>query len=351
MRKGYAAAGTGKGGGVETIKRSLDEYFSRHHREHGRREVAVSLVIAAVLAAAALVGVAWAAGFGEVASHLAHPHWIWFSLALGGTLASLVGYTFAYRELAREDEGPNLHFGHAGALVATGFGVFIPRGGFALDQEALVDAGVPPREAALRVRRLGLLEYAILAPAAFGAALFLLVDGIRDRAGIQLSWIVGVPVGTVVTLVLLRHRLWMRGGGRIRKAVARFLDALVRLAYLFVPPRRSGLGAALGMSLYWAGDIFALWACLAAFMQDGRPSVSALILGYATGYALSRRTLPFAGAGAVEALLPFALTWVGVPLAPALLAVFAYRVFNLWLPIIPATPGLLVLKRRHSASL
>jgi uncharacterized membrane protein YbhN (UPF0104 family) len=99
------------------------------------------------------------------------------------------------------------------------------------------------------------------------------------------------------------------------------------------------------MSLYWAGDISALWACLNAF--SGRPSVSALIVGYATGYALSRRTLPFAGAGAVEALLPFALTWVGVALAPALLAVAAYRVFNLWLPVIPGTPGLLVLKRRH----
>jgi uncharacterized membrane protein YbhN (UPF0104 family) len=345
MHQGYAAAGTGKTGGVGAIRRIFDEYLSRHHREHGRREVAVSLAIAATLAAAALVGVAWAAGFGEVATRLAHPNWPWFAVAFGGTAASLVGYTVAYRELARADEGPVLPVRHAGALVATGFGLFIPRGGFSLDQEALLDAGVPPREAALRVRRLGLLEYAILAPAAFAAALFLLVNGIRDRAGIQLSWIVGVPLGTVVTLALLRHRSWMRGGGRVRRAISRFLEALVRLAHLYVPPSRSGLGAAAGMSLYWAGDLSALWACLNAF--SGRPSVSALIVGYATGYALSRRTLPFAGAGAVEALLPFALTWVGVPLAPALLAVFAYRIFNLWLPVIPGTPGLLVLKRRH----
>jgi uncharacterized membrane protein YbhN (UPF0104 family) len=347
MRKGYAAAGTGKGDAVETIRRSLDEYVSRHHRDHRRREIAVSVAIAGALAAAALVGVAWAAGFGEVASRLAHPRWIWFLLAFGGSVASLAGYTVAYRELARADEGPNLHLHHAGALVAAGFALFIPRGGFTLDQEALLDAGVSPREAELRVRRLGLLEYAILAPAAFGAALYLLVDGIRDRAGVQLSWIIGVPVGTVVTLVLLRHRSWMRRGGRIRKAIARFLDALVRLAHLFVPPRTTGLGAAVGMSVYWAGDIFALWACLAAFLPHGRPSVSALILGYATGYALSRRTLPFAGAGAVEALLPFALTWVGVPLAPAVVAVLAYRVFNLWLPVIPAASGLLLLRRRH----
>jgi hypothetical protein len=46
MRKGYAAAGTGKGGGVETIRRSLDEYVFRHHREHGPRGVVVSVAIA-----------------------------------------------------------------------------------------------------------------------------------------------------------------------------------------------------------------------------------------------------------------------------------------------------------------
>src|SRR3954447_2845924 len=329
------------------IKHSCDEYLARHHRDHGRREVLVSIAIAGTLAAGALVGVAWAAGFGEVVRQLAHPRWIWFLLALAGTVVSYFGYLVAYRELARADQGPNFQLRHAGAAVATGFGVFMPRGGFAVDHEGMCDAGLPPREAAVRVRGLSVLEYAILAPAAFGAAVFLLVEGIRDRGGVQLSWIVGVPVGTAVTLVLLRHRSRLRSGGRIRVGLARFLDAIVRLARMFAPPSRNGVGAAVGMTVYWAGDIFALCACLAAFMPHGRPSVSALIVGYATGYALSRRTLPFAGAGAVEALLPFALMWVGIGLAPAVLAVFAYRVFNLWLPVIPATPGLLALKRRH----
>src|SRR5215470_15338381 len=112
------------------LKSILDEYVSRHHREHGRREVALSLVIAGALAAGALVGIAWAAGFGEVAGRLAHPQWMWFPLALAGVVASLVGYTFAYRELARSDSGPVLPVHHVGALVTTGFGVFIPRGGF-----------------------------------------------------------------------------------------------------------------------------------------------------------------------------------------------------------------------------
>ena len=95
----------------------------------------------------------------------------------------------------------------------------------------------------------------------------------------------------------------------------------------------------------WAGEVFVLWVCLAAFTRT-TPSVAAVVVGYATGYALTRRTLPLAGAGAVEALLPFALVWVGYGLAPAVLAVFAYRIFNLWLPLGPAAVGLYHLQRR-----
>jgi uncharacterized membrane protein YbhN (UPF0104 family) len=95
----------------------------------------------------------------------------------------------------------------------------------------------------------------------------------------------------------------------------------------------------LGSAVYWFGDIFCLWACLQAFTH-GSPNISLLLLGYATGYALTRRTLPLGGAGAVDALLPFALSWCGISLAAAVLAVFTYRVFNLWLPIVPAALGL-----------
>ena len=95
----------------------------------------------------------------------------------------------------------------------------------------------------------------------------------------------------------------------------------------------------LGTAIYWFGDIVCLWACLKAFTH-GTPDIELLLLAYATGYALTRRTLPLAGAGAVEALLPFALSWYSISLAAAVLAVFAYRVFNLWLPILPAALGL-----------
>jgi hypothetical protein len=74
------------------------------------------------------------------------------------------------------------------------------------------------------------------------------------------------------------------------------------------------------------------------------------VIGYATGYALTRRTLPLGGAGSVEALVPFALAWAGVALAPAVLAVAVYRIFNLWLPLLPAAIGLRHLRRWRDAA-
>jgi uncharacterized membrane protein YbhN (UPF0104 family) len=71
----------------------------------------------------------------------------------------------------------------------------------------------------------------------------------------------------------------------------------------------------------------------------------ALILAYATGYVLTRRSLPLGGAGIVEVALTFALHWVGVPLGRALVGVVIYRLFNLWLPILPALAVLPSIKR------
>ena len=73
--------------------------------------------------------------------------------------------------------------------------------------------------------------------------------------------------------------------------------------------------------------------------------IAALILAYATGYAFTRRSIPAGGPGAVEVFLTFALVWVGVPLAPALLGVFAYRLFNFWLALVPALAVLPTVRR------
>jgi uncharacterized membrane protein YbhN (UPF0104 family) len=90
----------------------------------------------------------------------------------------------------------------------------------------------------------------------------------------------------------------------------------------------------LGVVFYWFGDIACLWAALRTFSVH--VSLPALVVAYATGYIASRRSLPAGGAGIVEVLMTFALVWVGLPLAPALAGVLVYRLFNFWLPIVPA---------------
>ena len=152
-----------------------------------------------------------------------------------------------------------------------------------------------------------------------------------------MPWAIAVPLGFVAALWAVEQPRALRAHAGRRRHLAQALDSIYVLKRLFVQPKH--LLGPLGTALYWFGDIVCLWACLQAFTH-GTPDISLLLLGYATGYALTRRTLPFGGAGAVEALLPFALSWCGISLAAAVLAVFAYRVFNFWLPIVPAALGL-----------
>jgi len=315
-----------------------------HHRDHEAHHVVMLMVVAGALSLIATIFVAGAAGYVNVASHIRHANVYWFAFAIVGAVAGHVGYTFAYREVAHVGRGVRLGALRAGAIVAAGFGMFTPRGGFAVDIEALEDLGVPPEEARVRVLGLGSLEYAVLSTGALICAILLLLDHYPAQRAVTLSWAIGVPVGTALALIAVRYRRWICRG-RLGRLLGPPLDAIAVVGQIVASPRRHGAAAFTGMAVYWAGEVFVLWVCLAAFTRH-TPSVLAVVVGYATGYALTRRTLPLAGAGAVEALMPFALTWVGFGLAPAVLAVFAYRIFNLWLPLGPAVGALWALQRR-----
>jgi hypothetical protein len=176
----------------------------------------------------------------------------------------------------------------------------------------------------------------------------MLAKGVQAQAGLVPSWVIGVPAGAAITLGVL---------GRYRRAgrpsswwnpVRHALEAIEEMLKL-LRSWPAGPLALLGMATYWAGDIAALGGCLDVFAHR-RGAVAVLIVGYATGYALTRRSLPLAGAGVVEALLPFAMNWVGFPLASAILSVIAYRVFNMWLAMIPAVVGLRQLRQQHLQS-
>src|SRR5438128_2415136 len=209
------------------------------HLEQEVRHSAFFIAIGTVLAVGALSGIALSIGSEPFGGLLRRAHWAWLPIALGASIASYVGYVFAYRETAGADGVPLTHIR---ALVAGGFGLFI-------------------------------------------------------------------PLGDLVAVALLRRRNDLRRSPGWRARLANALDGVAETMRLWRRPQY-GLLAFLGMAVYWAADIFVLWACIAVF-SGRQPGVAAIIIGYATGYALTRRALPLAGAGAVEALLPFALSWTG----------------------------------------
>jgi uncharacterized membrane protein YbhN (UPF0104 family) len=309
--------------------------------ERTRAESMVFVVASTGIALGTLVAVSWVAGFDHVLTRLQAVDPVWFASAFGAQIVAYFGYVLAYREIARVERGCDITTRNVVAAVTAGFGPFVARGGFAVDVHAFKQAGLSDREVRTRVMGLGALEYALLAPAACVVAIQLLADGHSPSLGLTLPWAISVPLGFVVALWAVEHRDAFRAHDGRRRHLAQALDSIHVLKCMFVRPKHV-LGP-LGTAIYWFGDIFCLWACLQAFTH-GSPNISLLLLGYATGYALTRRTLPLGGAGAVEALLPFALSWCGISLAAAVLAVFAYRVFNLWLPIVPAALGLRSLK-------
>ena len=170
-----------------------------------------------------------------------------------------------------------------------------------------------------------------------------------------LSWLLIVPLCTAAAVYVSQPgrlgRLEELGGdvdrpdGRSPARWARWLwdkakaglgDAIggVGLVRHMVARPLAHAGGLLGFPLYWLGDLITLYAGLRCFgvSVDATP----LVLAYTTAYVLTALPLPAGGAGSMEAVIALTLHAVGVPLAPALLAAFVYRIFAFWLPIVPA---------------
>src|ERR1700678_1284219 len=127
-------------------------YFRGDDRELGRRYLTVLLSIGGVLSVAALAGITWDARWTRVWSALVHADWPYILIAPVGVAVSHLGYTLAYRQVARTADGPDLTYKKAAALVTTGFGPLSPKGGFALDTQEFRKLGFTEEEAQLRVR-------------------------------------------------------------------------------------------------------------------------------------------------------------------------------------------------------
>ena len=303
---------------------------------------------AAVLFVAALAVMAAIAGWGSVVHHV-HSHLaLWFAAAFAAEAAAFCAYVLAYRAVAAVEDGPRLSLVEATELVAVGFGAFLAKGGAALDSKALRSRGGTEHEGEVRVLALDALEHAPLAPAACAAAITLLVQG-RHKPGLDFTipWATLVPLGAVLALIGVRHRRRFAGEHGWRGKLGDVLDGIDILFRLAREWRAHWL-AFLGATVYWAGDVACLWASLKPF--GAAPRFAPIVLAHAVGYVLTRRTLPLAGAGIVEVLMPLTLVAAGAPFAGAILGVLVYRILNLWLPLLPATLALPRLRRRFGNS-
>ncbi len=301
-------------------------------------------LLAFALAIAAVAAVALVDGFSAFRHAWTHLHVGWLALVLGGELLAIPAYAGLYRKVAELEGGPHTPSPLLLRLVIAGFGPFAPDGGFALDKRALHALEEDEHSATVRVLGLGALEWAVLAPAAWVAAIVLLATGDpRPMPSLLWPWVIAVPIGFAIGLWLAvparAERIAEGGEGRWRKPLGKALDGVGVLHTLARDLAQSWLAWS-GTTLYWALDIAAFYG--AARFIGLRLDLGETILAYATGYALTRRSMPFGGAGATELLMTFALHWVGKPIAPALATVVVYRVFNFALPAVPA----LLVRRR-----
>jgi uncharacterized membrane protein YbhN (UPF0104 family) len=315
-------------------------------------KVVLHALIAVALYAGAAVGLAAIPGYGVLERVLGSVRWPWIAASAGGVGAAFAGYLLAWRGIARAGGGPVLNRRQRFSVVLVGFAGFVGRGGSAIDRYAFLASGADEREADVRIAGLDALEHVPLAVACCASAIFLLAQGRTDPPPLDFvwPWAVAPPAGAAAAAAITaRYRgRWRDAGGLLRYA-GLALDGM-GLLWTLVTNRRLGPAALAGMTLFWAGEIFALWAGLAAF--GVMLSLPEIILADAIGYVLTRRAAPFGGAGFLDITLTMCLWASGAPLAAAIAGTFTYRFFSLF-PLMPccfaALPALRALGGEENA--
>jgi hypothetical protein len=291
--------------------------FVRRHR----RAVTALVVAASVLACAGLGAIA---GWHAVSTRLDRVTWWFIPATLIAHLVAYVGYLIAHHGVVNRSRSVPVGWGRGALMVVIGFGAWLTGGGFAVDRHGLEWTGFDAVDADIAAVTLSALELALLAPAAWVCALLLLGDASVPRSA-TVPWLIGVPIGfgLAVAGALIGSRREVPAGMHGATRAWRVLLVGLAAALQLLRDRRRGPLSAAGIAIYWTADIAALWAAL-RFVSVAI-SVPRLVLAYATGYLLTRRTLPFAGVVITEVLMTVSLVWVGVPLAAAVPAVLAYR--------------------------
>jgi uncharacterized membrane protein YbhN (UPF0104 family) len=308
--------------------------------------------VATGLAAAALMAVLVLRGHVFLAAVARALHANWSLVGVGALLeaASVGGYVILLHRVVSA-ASPRLHLRDSYDITLAGTAAtrVLPTaglGGAAVTVWALRSHGVRMRELSERLIAFLVLLYSVYMAAlvACGGAVasgLVHVPSGQPVAFAAVSLGVGIPlaIGAVAwASALLAPAARLVGGDRAR--LASVAERLERQAPLLRGALRRGLGelraahpALLGALAWWGFDIAVLLAMLHAF--GATPAVPVLILAYFMGTLFNLLPLP----GSLSGGLAGMLVAFGLPAAPAIAAVLAYRAVAVWLPAAAGVPA------------
>lgn len=309
-------------------------------RRWGRRAVAVALLVVVVVYGVLPL-------LGDVPEVLegarAMSPW-WFLPGLVLEAASITAYGCFTRSLLAPGGRPPLSRLVRVDLTTWGAGHVLPGGPAgvaALRFRMLRDEGVDEPGAALLAGVQGVASALVLHAMLWVAlaAVALVPGGAPAGTGVGAALLGIVDLAAVAVVVL-------RPGGRVARRVRRLValvpgvDAdrlhrdvreMVRLLRRLVrDPRRAAVAVGFA-AVNWALDGLALLVFVA--LLAGPVDALAVLVGFGLASALAVLPITPGGVGIVEGVLVPLLVAAGVPAAPALVAVLAWRVVGYWLPI------------------
>lgn len=311
----------------------------RRGRLSARRRKLLALIATAIVALGIYALIGQATNSGALLRQLRRADGWWFVVAAAGEGISYIAYSFFYRAIVAECDGPRPGFLLSLRITVAGFAAFVvgsAAGNLAVDYWALRRMGEETGRATARVLALNTGEWAVLSLMAWACALAMLAGVGHAPLSLELSWALAFPVCVVGAVALSspeRRTLAAGRSGRLWRALAAVVDSLVVLRGV-VADRRALLEVVVAGLAFWTAKLLTAWAALRAFGVN--LGVVPLTVAYATGYAATNLPLPAGGVGSVDAARTYAVALVGVPLEIALLGTFAARLFSFWLPIIPA---------------
>lgn len=320
--------------------------------QQSRRRTLAAAVIAALLGAGVWFLIGQAANYSKLLHAIDRADVWWLVAALTAATSSYFGYALLYRALACVADGPKPRLWLALRLAVAIFGASVlgtSAGRLGSEYWTLRRMHERPPQAWSRVLAINTAQWALLAGLAWiGAVAMLLGAGHGAPLAVELGWLFALPACTVAALYLTsgRRRSLAEDRGRpLRRTLASALRGIVLLRTVASQRGLVSRGL-LGGLVYWGGELLTVWFSLRAFgISLGFP---ALVVGYATGYVSTVLPLPAGGAGGVDAASTYALTLVGVPLGPALLATLVQRLCTYWLPLLVAMLASPSLRRLRS---